>query len=90
MSAILDVFRLCDDLVPEPTVLAFLRALAAPEADLFGAPSTFIVDKLQSLLPHAAELVGRIALKLVEGWRSDLSDFRTGTAIAWRRGVGWK
>jgi hypothetical protein len=82
MSAILDVFRVSDDLVPEPTTLAFLRALAAPGLDLGGAQSTFIVEKLQSLLPHAADIVGAIALKLVEAWRSDLSDIRTGTPMA--------
>jgi nucleoside phosphorylase/SpoVK/Ycf46/Vps4 family AAA+-type ATPase len=82
MAAILDVFRLCDDLVPEPTTLAFLRSLAAPEVDLSGAPSTFIVEKLQSLLPHAADVVGNIALKLVEAWRDELHNFQTTTAIA--------
>lgn len=82
MSAILDVFRLCDDLVPEPTTLAFLRALAVPEVDLVGAPSTFVVEKLQSLLPHAADIIGAIALKLVNAWRNDLGDFRTSTVIA--------
>ena len=82
MSAILDVFRLCDDLAPEPTTLAFLRALAAPEVDLIGAPSSFVVQKLQSLLPYAADVIGDIALKLVEAWRNDLSDFQTANAIA--------
>lgn len=82
MSAILDVFRLCDNLVPEPTTLSFLRALAAPEVDLSGAPSTFIVEKLESLLPYAADVIGDIALKLVEAWRSELNDIRTATSIA--------
>jgi nucleoside phosphorylase len=82
MFAILDVFRLCDDLVPEPTTLAFLRALAAPEVDLVGAPSTFVVERLQSLLPHAADVIGDIALKLVEAWRKDLGYSRTAAAIA--------
>lgn len=82
MSAILDVFRLCDDLVPEPNTLAFLRTLAAPQVDLSGAPSTFIVEKLQSLLPHAADVIGDISLKLVNAWRKDLRDFGTATAFA--------
>jgi nucleoside phosphorylase len=82
MSAILEVFRLCDNLVPEPTTLSFLRALAAPEINLVGAHSAFVVEKLQSLLPHAADVVGDIALKLVEAWRGDLSDIETATAIA--------
>ncbi len=82
MIAILDVFRLCDDLVPEPTTLSFLKALAEPDVDLTGAPSTFVVEKLQSLLPHAADLVGAIALKLVNAWREDLGAFGTLPAIA--------
>jgi nucleoside phosphorylase len=82
MSAILDVFRLCDDLVPEPTTFDLLRALAAPEVKLAGVPSMFVVEKLQSLLPHAADIVGEIALKLVEEWRNDLSDIRTASSIA--------
>jgi nucleoside phosphorylase len=81
MAAILDVFRLCSDLVPEPTTLGFLRALAAPEVDLGGAPSTFIVERLQTLLPHAADVVGAIAKKLVDAWRSELSDIRTAAAF---------
>jgi nucleoside phosphorylase/SpoVK/Ycf46/Vps4 family AAA+-type ATPase len=81
MSAILDVFRICADLVPEPTTLAFLQALAAPEIDLVGAPSTFMVEKLQSLLPNAADVIGNIALKLIEAWRAELSDVRTATAM---------
>jgi hypothetical protein len=67
MSAVLGVFRVCDGLIPEPTTLAFLGGLAAPEVDLFGAPSNFIVEKLQSMLPHAADVIGVIALKLVKG-----------------------
>jgi len=81
MSAILDVFRICDDLAPVPTTLTFLRTLAAPEVNLVGAPSTFVVEKLQSLLPHAADVIGDIALKLVEEWRSDLSNIQTATSI---------
>jgi hypothetical protein len=82
MSAILEVFRLSDDLVPEPTTLAFLRTLAAPGVDLGDAPSSFIVEKLQSLLPHAAAVVGENALKLVDAWRNNLNDVRTATTIA--------
>jgi len=82
MSAILDVFRLCEELVPEQTTLALLRALAAREVNLFNAPSTFVVEKLQSLLPHAADVVGSIALKLVEAWHNDLSNAGTAAALA--------
>lgn len=82
MSAILDVFRLCDTLVPEQTTLTFLRALAARDVDLFGSPSTFVVEKLQSLLPHAPDVISDIAMKLVEAWRSDLSNVQTRASMA--------
>ena len=83
MTAILDVFRLCDDLVPEPTTLAFLRALALVEAEkLAGAPTPFVIERLQSLLPYGADIVGNIALKLVEAWRTDLGKVQSATAIA--------
>lgn len=82
MSAILDVFRLCDDLVSEPSTLALLAALAAPEVDLSGAPAPFIVEKLQSLLPLGADVVAEIALKLVNGWRNDLVNIHSATAVA--------
>jgi hypothetical protein len=43
--------------------------------------STFIVDRLETLLPHEAPLVARIAQGLVEKWREELGDIRTGTAV---------
>jgi hypothetical protein len=82
MSAIFDVFRVCDALIPEPTTLAFLGSLAAPEVDLFGTPSDFIVEKLQSMLPHAADVIGVIAMKLVRAWRADLGNIQTAGAFA--------
>lgn len=82
MLAIWDVFRLCDNLISDPTTLELLKTLALPEVNLSGMPSTFLVEKLQSLLPHAAEIIGDLALKLVDAWRNELSDVRTETALA--------
>lgn len=81
MRAILDVFRICNELFPEPETLEFLRALASNGVDLVNAPSDFIVERLQSLLPHAADLVAAIAMKLVEGWRRDLTSMRSATPL---------
>ena len=81
MSAILDVFRVCDELAPEPVTLRFLEALAQPDTDLRGAPSIFMVEKLQSLIPYASDYVGALALKLIEIWRNDLNDIRTAAAL---------
>jgi hypothetical protein len=80
VMAALDLFRAADDLVADAATLNFLNALASPTVDLAGAPSAFIVDKLQMLLPQAAGLVGAIALKLVRAWRAELNDIRTSTA----------
>jgi hypothetical protein len=41
-----------------------------------------VVDRLQSLLPHKAGLVAKIALALTDKWKSELADMRTGTATA--------
>jgi nucleoside phosphorylase len=82
MTAILDVFRVTDDLVPDGTTVAFLKALTDLHTDLSGAPSNFMVERLQSLLPHEAELVASIASKLVMAWRNELGDIRTATATA--------
>ena len=47
-----------------------------------GAPSHFVVERLQALLPHEAELIATIAKKLVAAWRGELGDIRTGTITA--------
>ena len=78
----MDVFRLTDELVPDTPTVQLLLALADPATDLSAAPSYFVVERLQALLPHEAELVARIAAKLVAAWRSELGDMRTGTATA--------
>lgn len=59
-----------------------LRALtdglpSSPKLD-----ATFIVDRLATLLPHNAALVGEIALALADKWNSDLANIRTSTAMA--------
>lgn len=82
MHAILDVFRKCDELRPDGVTLSLLEALARPDVNFFGAPSTFMVERLQTLMPHAADVIGQIALKLVATWKSDLADVRTATALA--------
>jgi hypothetical protein len=43
---------------------------------------TFIVERLQTLLPYEADLVGRIGLGLISIWRGELGDMRTSHALA--------
>src|SRR3546814_8232482 len=46
------------------------------------APSHFVVERLQGLLPYEAELISAIAEKLVDAWRGKLGDVRTDAASA--------
>src|SRR3546814_2447887 len=46
------------------------------------APSHFVVERLQGLLPYEAELISVIAEKLVAAWRGKLGDVRTDAASA--------
>jgi len=80
--AILDVFRMSNELRPEPLTLGFLKDLLDPSFDLAAAPLTFFVENLQTLLPHAATLVGSLALKIVRTWQGALADIRGGASLA--------
>lgn len=78
--AVFELFRVTGDLPPDQASAVLLKAIA----DNIGAApvveSAFVVDRLQSLLPHEAELVARLATGLVERWHVELGDIRTGTA----------
>jgi hypothetical protein len=79
-DCLFDLFRLVDEITPDPDWVALLNAI---EANLANAPkidATFVVDRLQTILPHQAQLVGKIAKRLVEAWRDELGDVRTGAA----------
>jgi len=82
VAAVMDVFRVTDELAPDASTVELLRALADPSTDMSAAPSHFVVERLQALLPHDAELISTIAEKLVAAWRGELGDMRTATAIA--------
>ncbi|WP_082728980.1 phosphorylase family protein [Burkholderia sp. LA-2-3-30-S1-D2] len=82
VAAVMDIFRVIDELAAEPSTLELLRALADPSVDMSAAPSHFVVERLQALLPNEAGLIAIIAQKLVDAWRSELADMRTGTATA--------
>ena len=79
-SAVFDLFRIVDELTPEGNTVLLLEAIAD---NMDAAPhlnSGFIVDRLETLLPHEASLVARIADGLIRKWKEDLGDIRTGTA----------
>jgi len=78
--AILDLFRIVDELQPDENTALLLEAIADHAAAAPTVGATFIVERLQSLLPHEAPLVARLATLLVGKWHKDLADIRTGTA----------
>ena len=80
--AAFELFRLTDELKPDQPTVSLLTSIAdridtAPRLD-----ATFVVERLGTLLPHHAGLVGRVAKGLIGTWRTELGDIRTGTAAA--------
>jgi len=80
--AAFDLFRIADELTPDEGTIALLQAIAdkleqAPRLD-----ATFVVERLSSLLPHHAVLIGTLAQRLADQWRTDLGDIQTATAMA--------
>jgi nucleoside phosphorylase len=82
VAAVMDVFRVTDELILDSSTVELLRALADPSTDMSDAPSHFVVERLQALLPHEAELIAIIAEKLIDAWRGKLGDMRTETVTA--------
>lgn len=81
-TAVFDLFRLIDGLTPDVDTVRLLSVMAEHVSSAPPLSATFVVERLQSLLPHEADLVGRIALRLIDVWRGDLGDVRTAHALA--------
>lgn len=79
-SAIFDLFRLVDEIAPISEWTSLLEKIVEHLSEAKDQPTTFVVDRLQTLLPHEAVLVGRMARGLVANWRDQLADLRTGTS----------
>lgn len=77
-----EFFRLSEVLLPDASTIAFLRTLSANLEKAPPPDGSFVVDRLATLLPHQAPMVGAIALGLVAKWQHELADVRTSTAIA--------
>lgn len=79
-KAIIDLFRLVNEITPDADWILVLQAIAdeIPRQPEF--MSTFMIARLQTLLPHEAELVASMAKALVEKWKSGLGDLRTAHA----------
>jgi len=81
-AAVFDLFRLVDELTPEGHTIDLLKAIAEQIDTAPLLSGTFVVERIGTLLPHEAELVGQIAGGLVKMWQSQLADMSTATAIA--------
>jgi SEFIR domain/ATPase family associated with various cellular activities (AAA) len=78
--ATLDAFRTTHELRPDEPTRILLQCLV-DHPNVFGlAGSSFVVERLATLLPHQAELVGRLALGIAEQWKDSLGDIRTSIA----------
>ena len=78
--AIFDLFRLVDEIRPEEEWISLLEVISKHIERAEGIESSFIVERLQSLLPHQPLLIAKIARGLVENWGGKLGDFTTSTA----------
>jgi len=79
-SAIIDLFRLVDEITPDPEWVLVLVAIADEIPRHGHFMSAFVIQRLQTLLPHEAGLVASISKALVNRWKADLGDVRTSHA----------
>ena len=82
-----EVFRLVEELVPGHATASLLSKLAENPDKVPRTNAHFVAERLGKLLPHHAELVGRVARSFVQHWRTELGDIRTSTALAAREFV---
>jgi hypothetical protein len=80
-SAVFELFMLVDEIAPEPEWISLLEVIAEHLPATKRVDSSYVVDRLQTLLPHQAHLVARLASRLVVNWRSELGDLTTATAM---------
>ncbi len=81
-NAVFDLFRLAEDLSPDEPTVTLLTAIADRIAGAPKVDATFAVERLAGLLPHQAQVVGRLSRALVEHLRDELGDIRTSSAMA--------
>jgi hypothetical protein len=79
---VLSVFHRVDELVPDDATVQFLETLRQAPGFVTSSTDTFLPERLQTLLPHEAELVGELTLVLVEGWGSRLSTMSSSVTMA--------
>lgn len=80
--AVFDLFRIVQQLTTEIQTTKLLVAIAEHIESAPSIDGTFIVPSLNSLLPHNAEIIGRIANGLVKIWQGQLADPSTSIALS--------
>jgi nucleoside phosphorylase len=79
-GAVTDLFRIIDEIEPTATWSKLLRAYADQIPKQRSISSNFIVQRLQTLLPHYADLVADLVQALVDKWQTELADMQTSAA----------
>ena len=77
-----EVFRLADELRPSASTVSLLSNMETQSEQLPRIYASFIAERLASLLPFEARLVGRVTKSLIAAWRSELGDASTRIAHA--------
>ena len=80
--AVFDLFRIVDELTPEPDTVRLLQTIAEHVHKAESIDATFVVERLQTLLPHEASLVAKLAQQLTSNWRNELVDLGTATSAS--------
>jgi hypothetical protein len=80
--AILDVFRAVEDMGNALEATSLLDALAVHIRKAGRQTNTFLINRLQGLLPEHAVAVGRIIEGIIANLNDELGDIRTGASIA--------
>lgn len=68
------VFRLVDKLEPEPDTVRLMRGIAAGIHHAPAPREPYVVERLEGLLPHHADIVVEIASRLIQLWHDRLRD----------------
>ncbi|MFY0579191.1 hypothetical protein ACN28S_37365 [Cystobacter fuscus] len=79
-SAILDIFRVVEDIGDAPEVTVLLDSMVAHIHKAGSQKNTFLVDRLKGLLPEHTSAVGHLAKGIITNLKDELGDIRTGAA----------
>ena len=63
-KAVSEIFRILNELTPDEPTIALLEAIAEKPGHALRQNANFVATRLATLLPHEAELVGRVAESL--------------------------